>query len=200
LYSLENISDITVGASALGTFFVALYGVRGWSRELRGKANFDISQRILKEVYSYRNAMQLARSLKITNKTSDELEKIYFDKDRKSDFLISSLNERWYPVSETAQSLASLSIEAEVFLGKEVKDLIDNLVFIASDLRTSIDVFIDFEVNKPPHAISFFEENPICFYNLQSKITRDLNGEDNLSLEIEKTIEKLEKSIRSNFC
>ncbi|HFQ5448000.1 TPA: hypothetical protein ACGUXV_004392, partial [Vibrio vulnificus] len=188
---ISSISDILVAMSTFGTFGVALYGVRSWSRELKGKANFEISRKLLEAVYRYRDSVQGARSLYISG-TLDE----FRDKERKVEVLTSHFDNRWKPVSESTQALLSISIEAEVLLGNEVKELIDTLKYISGDLRFSMDVFIDFEVNSKAEMVAFYEDSPEAWNQLQSKIVREPDGKDSMSTEIEDTIKKLENLLK----
>ena len=181
--------------STFGTFGVALYGVRSWSRELKGKANFEISRKLLEAVYRYRDSVQRARSSYIFG-TLDELDEINRDKERKVEVLISHFDNRWKPVSESTQTLLSISIEAEVLLGSEVKQLIDTLKYISGDLRFSMDVFIDFEVNRKAEMVAFYEDFPEVWKQLQSKMVREPDGKDSMSTEIEDTIKKLENLLK----
>ncbi|MCU8448241.1 hypothetical protein [Vibrio vulnificus] len=77
-----------------------------------------------------------------------------------------------------------------------MKELIDTLKYISGDLRFSMDVFIDFEVNSKAEMVAFYEDSPEAWNQLQSKIVREPDGKDSMSTEIEDTIKKLENLLK----
>ena len=192
---ISSISDITVALSALGTFFVAIYGVKNWSRELKGKAEFESSKSLLKAVYKYRDAINSSRSIIILG-SQEEIDTLNKNKARKLEVWTSLFNARWKPVSEATQELMSQSVETEVLLGKEVKELIDILGHITQDLRVSMSVFMNFDVDPKPEEIEFYEKHPEIWKEIEYKLVKDPSGKDTMSSEINETISQIENKLK----
>ena len=56
------IKDTLITFVAVGGFFIALFGLKTWRKELKGKAEYDLARRILKAVYKIRNSIRNVRN------------------------------------------------------------------------------------------------------------------------------------------
>ena len=59
---ITAIKDVLLGLAAATTAVVAVIGLKNWSRELKGKAEFEIARNMIRATYKLRNELQICRS------------------------------------------------------------------------------------------------------------------------------------------
>ncbi|WP_139195506.1 hypothetical protein [Halomonas daqiaonensis] len=59
---ISTVKDILLGAAAVTTATVAVVGLKNWSRELRGKTEFEAARNLMKTTYRVRDELLYSRS------------------------------------------------------------------------------------------------------------------------------------------
>jgi len=116
--TMSFIKDLIISCAAVFTAWVAYKGISKWRHEEAGKADADLARRVGKAVYRLRDDLKQARRPRIGNEypsgfNPEDQSKLYETWE-----LI--INNRWAPVSKSANDLESLSNEAEALWGKEI--------------------------------------------------------------------------------
>ncbi len=134
VFPLQNIQpyvslvkDIVTGLAALIAAVVAIVGLQAWRKQLKGKTEYELAQRLLKSLYEVREAISLVRHPMISESEQRQafktvnLESNLFDP-------ISPLADqivyeaRWMKLNEAIAKLDANILEAEVLWGQEVKE------------------------------------------------------------------------------
>jgi len=105
------LKDIFSIISSVGLLIIAFLGLRTWSRQLKGTTKYELSRRVLRETYVFRDKVDRFRSF-------------HFSGDTLADYEISIVLERLNDVTEVITNLEIDATEAEVVLGKKGKDAI----------------------------------------------------------------------------
>lgn len=59
---ITAIKDIALSGAAITTATVAILGLKSWSRELKGKAEFEVGRALILATYKLRDELKYARS------------------------------------------------------------------------------------------------------------------------------------------
>lgn len=54
--------NVLLGNAAAATATVAVIGIKNWSREIKGKAEFEIVRNLIRATYKLRDELQICRS------------------------------------------------------------------------------------------------------------------------------------------
>jgi hypothetical protein len=198
MISLEIITvtkDIILIFAAIATAHVAINGLQSWSRELKGKADFEIARNLIRSVYKLRDELGYCRSpwypssefpedYDSMNKTSDSESKAYA-------FLYSN---RWKLVATALLEYDSQALEAQALWGASFKSKTDELRQCARKLKTALDAYISNKANDGED----FKCDPKFSKEIKLKIW--VTGNDNpLTQEIDNAIQGIEKEVRPHF-
>lgn len=203
LISLEYIpviKDISYIFAAIATGCVAIKGLQSWSRELKGKADFDVARSLIRSTYKLRDELRCCRSPfirldefpedydrnKMTSKIEAEIEADAYS------FIYSN---RWKPVETALQDFESQALEAEALWGTEFKSKTDALCHCAQDLWVALEADIN---NKASNGKNF-ECDPGYGKEIRSKIRATRYDKDCLTSNIDNAINKIETEIRPHF-
>ncbi len=151
LTTLEIITasrDILIGAAAIVTAIVAICGLKSWSRELKGKAEFEIARSLIRATYKLREALRSSRS---PFTSAGEFPENYSLKDRtpkkEAEAWAFVFKKRWEPVSTALQEFEAQALEAEALWGTKIKRKTDELRQCATELQVSMQAMIDDKVS-----------------------------------------------------
>ena len=143
---IKIIKDICLAIAACTTATVAILGLRNWSRELKGKAEFDVARKLIKSTYNLRDGIVRFRSPFIT---TGEFPSTYkgqlgnHSAEEEGQAYAKVYGDRWEAnISEAIQEFDSNSIEAEAFWGQKIKEKTQALRACVGELRASVDAFI----------------------------------------------------------
>lgn len=153
-------SDGAVGVAALATAWIARKGVDAWSRELRGRAQFEVARSLFKAVLRLRDALQAARSPFIAAAEFPEAyQKAGLNPDSKTevDGYAHVLNVRWAPVWEAYREVETQALEAEALWGADVRGKVDAVKAVVRTVNAAVHAFMrnlqtggeDFKANPP---------------------------------------------------
>lgn len=117
MISLEYIpviKDISYIFAAIATGCVAIKGLQSWSRELKGKADFEVARSLIRSTYKVRDELRYCRSPWFTSSEFPE----DYDRNKmtskiEADAYSFIYSNRWKPVETALQDFESQALEAE---------------------------------------------------------------------------------------
>ena len=181
--TLENVKDIILILTPIATFLLALFTINKWKKEYRGKIYFDCSFRFLKSVYALRDQFMSMRSAFITAGEQLPREGSYdnYENENTRYYLIN----RAKPFQETLNVFYSNVPEVEVLLGKEVRELCQNINSVVGKYYMARNEYIQLVgiTNNNEH---LKEISKSVFY---------ITDKDELGDELEKIIKKIERAV-----
>ena len=59
---ITAIKDVLIGGAAIATASVAVIGLKSWSRELRGRADFEVARGLIRATYKLRDELRASRA------------------------------------------------------------------------------------------------------------------------------------------
>ncbi|HCG7231294.1 TPA: hypothetical protein NJ351_004468 [Vibrio parahaemolyticus] len=191
------IKDIVLGLCALGTFSLAIYGLKSWARELKGKADFEVSRQLIRAVYKFRDEMEYSRS---PMTLAHEFPSDYDPMNKTSEYQAKSwsyvFTNRWKPVIDAVQELEAQGLEAEALWGNEVKQLIQNLRKNARLLRVGMQAVVDDEMNGHEN----FNCNPDLAVKMRNRVWKPtLDDGDEITDSISSAVKELENYLRPHL-
>lgn len=153
-------SDGSIGIAALATAWIARQGVDAWSRELRGRAQFEVARSLFKSVLRLRDVLQAARSPFIA---ASEFPETYAraglkpDAKTEEDAYAHIFNTRWAPVWEAYREVETQALEAEALWGTSVRGKVDDVKAVVRTVNAAIHAYMrnlrsdgeDFKANPP---------------------------------------------------
>lgn len=185
--------DIVLMLAAIITAKIAYKGLQRWSRELKGKADFEIARNLIRATYKLRDELGYCRSPWISvgefPKDYDHSKKTPDGEAKAYSFIY--LN-RWRPVASTLQEFETQALEAEALWGPNFKPKTDELRQCARNLQVSIEAFIR---NKANNGENFRADQE--FRNEVELAVMEIKKKDNpLTLKVNAAIENIENEIR----
>ena len=190
------IKDIILGFCALGTFSVAVYGVKSWARELQGKADFEVSRNLIRVVYKFRDEMEYSRSfMTLANEFPSEYDPMNKDGEYKARVWSHVFSSRWKPVVEAVQALEAQGLEAEALWGNDVKELVLKLRKNARLLRVGMQAVVDNEAQEH----ETFNLNKELAIKMKARVWVSIDGEDEISTSVLATVKELEDFVRPHL-
>ena len=143
--SIEMIAllkDIVLSGAAITGAIVAVKGLDTWQRQLKGQSEYELSRRILINVFKYRDAINGVRypvmlAYEMPSPPEDEAKKMSQEQIR---FYGTSkaYQVRWDKVQSVKTSLYADLLEAEAIWGNEFKDLFKKVFELEHELFTCI--------------------------------------------------------------
>ena len=199
--TLEIISaakDVVLGLAAIGTVSVAVYGIKSWSRELRGKASFEVARCLIRATYKLRDELSYSRSPWMS---PGEFPKEYspMSKDsastKEAEALVYVFTNRWKRVAKAQLEFEANVLEAEALWGSDIKTKTDKLRECARDLRDGMDAMLSNAVNDGED----FKCDPEFGEVIKLEVYRIKEATNKLSIEINNAVEEIEKSVRPHI-
>jgi hypothetical protein len=199
LTSIEIVSitkDIILIFAAIATAHVAINGLQNWSRELRGKADFEVARNLIRSVYKLRDELRYCRSPWITMDEFplgyDSSNKSYDNEAKAYSFVYAN---RWKTVASALQDFESQSLESEALWGSEFKPKTDELRQCARNLQVALDADVSNKFNGGED----FRCDPEFARTIKSEIWATHNDRNELTLKISNAISEIEKHVRPHF-
>lgn len=189
LYFFETYSDALTAISAVVVAFVAVYGLQEWKKQMKGKTNYEIARRYLKQALKFRNEILSVRHPMIS---IGEIETALKESGLNSDDYKDKINtnrlvyqRRWKNIQQSWSNLELEIIDAEVSWGKEAEEVSRPLFALVRKLFAAIQLYID-GYNTP------LRENII--YNQGSPETPD-----DFSIEVDQAIDKIKEFLNPHL-
>jgi hypothetical protein len=150
--------DVFTCLAAITAAVVAILGLQAWKKQLRGKTEYELAQRLLKSVYKVRNAFAIVRNPMQSNaEIAQAMRDAKIEGDPLRDQTVKVRSEeavyqkRWQNVQEAFLELESHMLEAEALWGEDVKKYLQSLNQCAAKLFLNIQRYLQNE-QRPPRA------------------------------------------------
>jgi hypothetical protein len=145
LTSIEMIAllkDIVLSGAAITGAIVAVKGLDTWQRQLKGQSEYELSRRILINVFKYRDAINGVRYPVMLAyempSPPEEVAKIMSQEQIRFYGTSKAYQVRWDKVQSVKASLYADLLEAEAIWGNEFKDLFKKVFELEHELFTCI--------------------------------------------------------------
>lgn len=188
------VKDVVLGLCAVGTFVLAVYGVKNWARELKGKADFEVARQFIRAVYKFRDEIDNSRSpMTLANEYPLDYDPMNKSPEYKAQALSYVFSNRWKPVVNAVQELEAQALEAEALWGGEVKKLVHDLMKNAQLLRVGMQAIVDSEISENQN----FKSNSDLAMRMRGRVWKQMHcDKDEITDSIISTVEKLENYLR----
>ncbi|PTR07103.1 hypothetical protein C8R32_10859 [Nitrosospira sp. Nsp5] len=134
------LKDILVGIAAATTAVVAVKGLRSWSRELKGKAEFEAARGLALATYKLRDSLRDCRSpLYLVSELADYNPAAWSGPNQEeADQFAYIYENRFAPVLTAVQQFDSYVLEAEALWGSKIKSKTDQLRACVQELNSAM--------------------------------------------------------------
>lgn len=148
--TVSAVSDAILALAGVVTAGVAIYGVKSWARELRGRATFDVARSLARATYKLRESIRQARSPLIRAHEFPE------DYDRAANKRSAESEGRAYahiftkrlaPVWTAYEEFDAQTLEAEALWGSAIREKTDQLRALVRKLSAAAEAYIDNEAS-----------------------------------------------------
>lgn len=188
--------DIILIFAAIATAHVAINGLKNWSRELKGKADFEVARGLIRSVYKLRDELRHCRTPWVS---SGEFPEGYDPKNKSPEteakaysFIYSN---RWKPIATALQDFETQALEAEALWGSIFKPKTDELRQCARNLQVSLEAAISNKANDGES----FRSDPDFEKTVNEDIWAIKDDTNPLTLKISEAINAIEQAIRPHF-
>lgn len=144
---MGDIAQIIISLAAVTAAGTAIYGVREWKRQMKGKTDYEIARRYLKTALTLRNAIEYVRNPFISlTEMQESLEKEGFEGSDYKDN--SKMNRavysvRWGKVRNAWTELEVVALEAEVSWGDNAKKASADLIQSVRELLGAVQTHLN---------------------------------------------------------
>ncbi|MFC1789753.1 hypothetical protein ACFLYY_02115 [Patescibacteria group bacterium] len=185
-----NINSRAITAmSAIIIALLAIYGIREWRRQIKGKTNYEIARRYLKASLNLRNTISYVREPFVSLSEMETALKEHGLKGEKADnFKINNMavySRRWKEVQKAWSELEVEIIDAEVSWGSEAVNASNDLISLVKELFIALQIYIDGQQGGIKDEL---------IYNQGS-----LDKPDKFSRKIEKSINKIKEFLKPHL-
>jgi len=139
-------SDAITAISAIIIASLAVYGIREWKRQIKGKTNYEIARRYLKASLNLRNTILYVRNPFIfPNETEAALKEHGFEKEEIDNHKINLAvySRRWKKVQEAWSDLEAELLDAEVSWGSDPVNFSAPLIALTRELFVALQMYLD---------------------------------------------------------
>jgi len=187
------LKDAIVGSAAIVTAAVALWGVNSWTRELRGRTEFDAALALMRAAYKLREELFASRSPLISSAEYPEgsplREGLRADTNERWKAHAFLFNERTAGVRAALSEFDTRTLESEAILGQAVRDAVEPLRGNAFTLFAAIDAYMGNIASDGED----FKANQEFGRQIRSEVFGTRNAKDNkLSSSILSSVQQLE--------
>lgn len=185
--TLENIVAIlNLILVGFGVYFAAK-GLDAWKKQLKGKDNYDLSRRLLKNIYTVRESIRFVRNPLIsTGEMETSLVKSGFkveDYSNRTKMHNAVYSIRWNKIMEAKAELDTLLIEVEVLWGKDYLHIFKELNDKILKLYSTLTIFLNYEKDVP----------------FDRSILYDIGEKDIFSREVDSAVVKIEEYVKPHL-
>ena len=199
LTSLEIISatkDVLLIFAAISTVHVAIKGLQGWSRELKGKADFEVARCLIRATYKLRDELAYSRSPLITpSEFPEDYNSLHKTAELEAKAYSYIYCNRWKPVVSALREFEAQALEAQALWGSDFKKKTDELRQCARNLQVAFEADICNKANDGED----FKCDPELGKEIRMEISEIHKAENKLTLKINNAITAIEKDVRYHF-
>lgn len=138
--------DIILTLGAVVAMYVAVRGLNTWNRQLKGGVEYDLTRRLLKCTYRFREAIKAARNpVMFVNEQPNppDAEALVMSKEELRYYGLSQAYQgRWNKVTAARDDLQTELLEAEVIWGKDIHEKFEPLFTLQRELFSDIHAYL----------------------------------------------------------
>jgi len=148
--TVSAISDAVLAVAGVTTAGVAIYGVKSWARELRGRATFEVARSLARATYKLRDAIRHARSslIRVYEFPDDYDHEL---RQRPPEVEASAyayiFTKRLAAVWTAHEEFDTQTLEAEALWGSPIREKTDELRALVRKLSAAAEAYIDNEAS-----------------------------------------------------
>ena len=188
--------DIVLIFAAIITAHVAIKGLQSWSRELKGKADFEVARNLIRSTYKLRDEFVYCRSPWIpVSEFPSSYDPSNKSANREAEAYSFIYVNRWKPVASALQEFETQALEAEALWGTDIKPKTDELRQCARNLQVSIEALIS---DKAGNGESF-KSDPEFKEEVESVVMEIKKKDNPFTMKINNTIRDIENVIRPHI-
>jgi len=194
---LAIVKDIFTILASVIAGVVAIVGLQTWKKQIKGKVEYELAQRLLMAVYKVRDALYYVRNPFMTgSETSQALKSANIEQDPSEPTLSAKsvqavYQQRWIKVQESWSNMDIALLEAEALWGNEITDLAKLLSNCTVTLRVNITKYLRNLQNERVHNPEKDEEIDEVIYGFTG------DEENNkFSAKIVEIVHKFEKYLK----
>lgn len=197
------VKDIVVGSAALFGAWVAWRGLGTWNRQLKGSVEYELTRRLLRATYRWREAIKAVRRPMVWAEEmpapSDEESKAMSAADIQHYGYAKAYQLRWAKVIEARDELQTELLEAEVLWGKPAIDLYRAAFELQQELYVYI--YTRLEIENPKTRPSLSEAKEKLLKNRRA-VMHDFSApgeEDDFSRDVSVAIASIETFLQPHL-
>lgn len=195
---ITAINNLVVSGAALTTATVAILGLKSWSRELKGKTEFEVGRSLISATYKLRDEMRYARSCYVRGyEFPEDYPKNLNDRtpEIEADAYSYIFSERSNQVAEALQELEIQALEGEAIWGQPIRNKTNAMKQCAMNFYVSIEAFIN---NERLSGVNF-REDPAFRKSIRADVFGGNDDQSELTIYISAAVHALETEIRSHL-
>jgi hypothetical protein len=191
---ISIVKDVLVGVAAATTAVAAVIGLRSWSRELKGKAEFEAARNLARATYKVRDALSDCRSPFYSGGEFPEGTAWGRQGDQgEADKWAYVYKNRFDPVKDAIREFDSDVLEAEALWGSKIKAKTSTIRSYAQELYAAMQADVD---DKRSHSENFKHDSAFK-EQVKRKVTFMPDDKTNkFSKMIKKVVEEIEDEMR----
>ncbi|HWU83980.1 MAG TPA: hypothetical protein VN028_01455, partial [Rhodocyclaceae bacterium] len=140
------IKDVVLTVGALVGIYVAIHGLKTWSRQLKGGVEYNLARQLLRNTYRLRESFKVVRNPAISadeqaEPTEEKREQMSLEQQRYFG-LSRAYQSRWDKVVEVRADLQVDLLEAEVLWGKGISESFKPLFYLESELFRCVRLYL----------------------------------------------------------
>jgi hypothetical protein len=191
---IAAIKDVLVGAAAVTTAGVAIYGLNRWRSELRGRAEFQTARELMRATYQVRDQIRSVRAPFIA---AQEFPEGYSSLGGHStvglaDAWVHVYRNRWKPLQRALIEMETQQLEAEVLWGKAIREKSDDLLSCANELFAAIEAV----VSDKAQGGEDFRVDPEFGKDMKAIVSRRPKKEDHFGEKVLSAVEAVEAEVK----
>lgn len=144
---LSIIKDIVIIGAAIVGAYVALAGLNTWRKQLRGKSEYELAKKVLRQIYEYRQALESVRfgffSPEEMERAREESSEESGDREARTREQLTIYTHRIEKVNDVRVGLEGTLIEVEVLLSKDLPAKVRQLYRFEDELSGAIREHLD---------------------------------------------------------
>ncbi len=189
----------TTGAALVGAG-VAVFGLKTWRHQIRGKVEYETARKVLRAVLEVRECVAGVRAafisvgemLEAFDEAGIDPSTVQLPGDSRTDQLV--YVSRWKPLSEAITQLESEGLEAEVLWGSAIRSAFGELRRQIATLRFAVDNHLRKRSDPSQWSgpISEFDEKQVAVLNA-------IGNPDTFRGELDEIISKFEEILRPHL-
>lgn len=197
---MEVVTDAVVAVAAAVGSVVAVMGLFTWRQQLRGRTEWELARRLLRQVYRLRSAFSMVRSpMMLGGEIAAAFEEAGIEPehdepgyDKRTNRIV--YQKRWSGLQEARSELEVEALEAEVLWGKEAQEALAPLRKCVGELFAAIQMYIHYterngqEAGVDPKRLE-----------VERKVWEIGGDDDVLSRQIKEAVETVEDFLRPHL-